>query len=39
MAADWGARAESLGAAGHVNAESGLGDWPAGMARLAALAR
>ncbi len=39
MAADWGAAAESVGHAGHVNAESGLGDWPAGLARLAALAR
>lgn len=39
MAADWGAGAESLGSAGHVNAESGLGDWPDGLARLAKLAR
>lgn len=39
MARDWGAHAESLGNAGHVNAESGLGDWPAGLARLAALPR
>jgi predicted alpha/beta hydrolase family esterase len=34
MAADWGARAESLGAAGHINGDSGLGDWPAGLAWL-----
>jgi predicted alpha/beta hydrolase family esterase len=39
MAADWRAQAESLGDAGHVNAESGLGDWPDGLARLAALPR
>ncbi|MBK1711622.1 RBBP9/YdeN family alpha/beta hydrolase [Rubrivivax gelatinosus] len=38
LAADWGAVAESLGARGHLNAESGLGDWPEGVARLAALA-
>lgn len=34
MAADWGAAATSLGAVGHVNAESGLGDWPEGLAWL-----
>ncbi len=34
MAADWGAASESLGTAGHINAESGLGDWPDGLARL-----
>ncbi len=34
MAADWGAVARSLGAAGHLNADSGLGDWPAGLALL-----
>ena len=39
LAADWGARAESLGAAGHINADSGLGDWPAGRAWLAELGR
>lgn len=37
LAADWGAAAHSLGPAGHVNGESGLGDWPAGLARLQAL--
>jgi uncharacterized protein len=37
MAADWGASAHSLGAVGHVNADSGLGDWPAGLQRLQAL--
>lgn len=31
MAADWGARAHSLGALGHVNGESGLGDWHEGL--------
>jgi hypothetical protein len=31
LAADWGAEAVSLGAAGHINADSGLGDWPAGL--------
>lgn len=36
-ATDWGARALSVGAAGHVNGESGLGDWPAGLAHLHAL--
>ncbi|MDE1949495.1 MAG: serine hydrolase family protein, partial [Burkholderiales bacterium] len=39
LAADWGARPESIGAAGHVNAESGLGDWPDGRALLDRLAR
>lgn len=34
MAADWGARPHALGARGHVNAESGLGDWPEGLALL-----
>lgn len=37
MAADWGATAHSLGALGHINGESGLGDWPAGLAWLRAL--
>lgn len=32
MAQDWDSRAQSLGDAGHINAESGLGDWPAGIA-------
>ncbi len=38
MAADWGASARSLGAAGHLNADSGLGDWPQGLAWLRGLA-
>jgi predicted alpha/beta hydrolase family esterase len=38
-AAGWGACAQSLGPLGHVNAESGLGDWQAGVALLAELGR
>ncbi|MEY4267945.1 MAG: hypothetical protein RIS90_2480 [Pseudomonadota bacterium] len=30
FASDWGARFMSLGARGHLNADSGLGDWPEG---------
>ncbi len=37
MAADWGAAALSLGAAGHINADTGLGGWPQGLALLAQL--
>lgn len=37
LASDWRVPAESLGARGHLNAESGLGDWPEGAAKLAAL--
>jgi hypothetical protein len=37
MAADWGAGLLELHGAGHINAESGLGDWPEGLARLDAL--
>jgi uncharacterized protein len=37
MAADWGSRAVALGACGHVNGDSDLGDWPAGIALLEAL--
>lgn len=37
LARDWGAAVLSIGVAGHVNAESGLGDWPAGLAQLNAL--
>ena len=37
-AADWGAEVLRLEAAGHVNADSGLDDWPAGLSLLAALA-
>lgn len=38
MAAAWGAPSRSVGAVGHVNAESGLGDWPEGLALLDRLA-
>jgi len=31
MAADWGAPVQSLATAGHINADSGLGDWPEGL--------
>jgi hypothetical protein len=37
MAQDWGARWVNLGAHGHINAESGLGDWPQGHALLQTL--
>ncbi len=39
LATDWGAELQDLGALGHVNATSGLGDWPDGRARLDALLR
>ena len=38
MAADWGSRCVSAGRRGHLNGDSGLGDWPEGLALLAALA-
>lgn len=31
LALDWGAACTTLGACGHINGESGLGDWPAGL--------
>ena len=34
FAADWGARFTDLGEAGHINADSGLGDWAQGHAWL-----
>lgn len=34
IAADWGAQAVEIGAAGHINEESGLGDWPIGHTLL-----
>lgn len=37
FAADWGARYIDLGDAGHINAASGLGDWPQGHAWLSEL--
>ena len=39
LAAQWGAVPVPLPSAGHVNADSGLGDWPAGLALLQALAQ
>ena len=39
MAAAWGASAHSLGAHGHINGDSGLGDWPAGLDHLPGWAR
>jgi uncharacterized protein len=39
LAADWGAPVLQLQAAGHINADSGLGDWPEGLALLQDLAR
>jgi len=39
LAADWGASALCVGARGHINGESGLGDWPEGLACLHALIR
>ncbi len=35
----WGSRLVDLGTAGHINADSGLGDWPQGLALLQALQR
>ena len=37
LARDWGARWVDLGAVGHINADSSLGDWPAGHALLQTL--
>ena len=37
-AGQWGAQYRCLGAVGHINAETGLGDWPEGLALLASLA-
>jgi len=39
MAADWGAGVVIAGPRGHLNADSGLGDWPEGRALLESLAR
>lgn len=35
MVADWGCRSRGTGARGHLNADSGLGDWPEGRLALA----
>jgi predicted alpha/beta hydrolase family esterase len=37
LAYAWGARWVDLGAAGHINADSSLGDWPEGQALLQTL--
>ncbi len=37
LARQWGARFVDAGAVGHLNAASGLGDWPAGHALLTSL--
>ncbi len=37
MATDWGAHIEEVGPLGHLNSNSGLGDWPAGRQLLATL--
>ena len=37
FATTWGSRFVDLGQAGHINAESGLGDWPTGHALLQSL--
>jgi uncharacterized protein len=34
MAQHWGATSRCLEDAGHINADTGLGDWPAGLSRL-----
>ncbi len=39
MAADWGSQLVIAGAHGHLNTESGLGDWAQGQALLAQLMR
>ena len=39
MAADWGAPVLELQAAGHINADSGLGDWPEAWALLCRLGK
>jgi predicted alpha/beta hydrolase family esterase len=38
MAADWGSTLLGIGARGHINGESGLDDWPAGLTLLQQLA-
>jgi predicted alpha/beta hydrolase family esterase len=37
-AREWGCGFVNAGALGHINADSGLGDWPQGLAHLALLA-
>jgi len=38
MAADWGSEHVDVGVRGHINGDSGLGDWPEGLALLQSLA-
>jgi predicted alpha/beta hydrolase family esterase len=37
LARDWGSRLEDAGPSGHINSDSGLGDWPRGQALLDSL--
>ena len=37
MALDWGSQTTTIAACGHINGESGLGDWPEGWALLQAI--
>ena len=37
MAVDWGAQVLEVGPLGHLNSDSGLGDWPEGRLLLADL--
>jgi len=39
LAADWGSAIVAAGPAGHLNADSALGDWPEGLALLQGLAQ
>jgi uncharacterized protein len=39
MAAAWGSSLVELGDKGHINAESGIGDWPQGLDLIACLAK
>ena len=39
FAESWGSRLVTVGDAGHINSQSGLGDWPAGFALLQELRR
>ena len=38
FARSWGSRLVTIGAAGHINTASGLGDWPRGLELLQELA-
>jgi predicted alpha/beta hydrolase family esterase len=37
LATDWAARPQRAGPRGHLNGDSGLGDWPEGLALLGLL--